>query len=98
MDSTRLLKLGQVVTSIAGRDSERAFIVVDIVDDIYVKLADGDLRRIDRPKLKKVKHLNASSSVIEDIADALEKGRKVTNERIKKALENFTYKGDGGPN
>lgn len=98
MDSTRLLKRGQVVTSIAGRDSERTFIIIDIVDDVFVKLADGDLRRIDKPKLKKVKHINASHVVIDDIGEALKTGRKVTNERIRKALENFTYTGDGGAN
>ena len=37
------VSLGQIVYSIAGRDRGRYFIVVDIIDDNYVLISDGDL-------------------------------------------------------
>ncbi len=96
MNSAESISIGQVVSSIAGRDRGRMFIIVDIVDEQFVKVVDGDLRKVEKPKLKKVKHLNVSHHIIEEIAETLQNRRKLTNERIKKALENFTYSSDGG--
>jgi len=48
---------GQLVISKAGRDHNRHFIVLQIVDEQFVLLVDGDLRKIENPKLKKTKHL-----------------------------------------
>ena len=50
------IELGSVVFSKAGRDAGRFYIVTEIVSDEFVKIADGELRRIDKPKLKKIKH------------------------------------------
>lgn len=48
---------GQFVLSIAGRDKNRIFMVVDTIDENYVLIADGMLRSINKPKKKKLKHL-----------------------------------------
>ena len=50
------MKLGQVVLSVAGRDAGKYFVVVELIDENHVKIADGDLRRIKTAKLKKIKH------------------------------------------
>ncbi|GFR35247.1 KOW domain-containing RNA-binding protein [Thermobrachium celere] len=47
--------LGQIVHSRAGRDKGRYFIVVGLIDENYVLIADGDLRKIESPKKKKNK-------------------------------------------
>lgn len=78
--------LGQVVYSKAGRDAGKKFIVVDVIDELYVLISDGDLRRIEKPKKKKIKHLKLSEEVIENISDKLIKKMKVTNSEIRKAL------------
>lgn len=52
MDSTSDIAIGQVVKSRAGRDKGRIFLVLDIVDNQYVKIVDGDLRKLDNPKQK----------------------------------------------
>ena len=48
---------GGIVLSRAGRDRNRAFLVVDVIDEAYVLIADGALRTLQRPKKKKRKHL-----------------------------------------
>lgn len=45
--------LGSVVLSTAGRDKGRFFIVVEIVDGNYVRIADGEYRPQENAKLKK---------------------------------------------
>ncbi len=79
--------LGQVVSSIAGRDAGKRFIVVKIVNESYVLISDGDLRRIEKPKKKKVKHLKFTGEIIDFLNEKLEKKAKITNTEIKRALE-----------
>ncbi len=79
------VKTGSEVRSIAGRDKGGLFIVMS-VDNGYAYLADGDLRRADRPKKKKLKHIQASGKISEFIQNKLESGQKVTNAELRKAL------------
>ncbi|MBE6686342.1 MAG: hypothetical protein E7591_03830 [Ruminococcaceae bacterium] len=48
---------GQLALSLAGRDKNRIFMIVQELDENYVFIADGQLRKIDNPKRKKLKHL-----------------------------------------
>lgn len=81
------IMLGQVVYSKAGRDEGRIFIVSGIIDDKYVFVSDGDLRRYENPKRKKIKHLNTTATtIIEPISQKLSSGIKITNAEIRKAL------------
>lgn len=83
------LTLGQVVYSKAGRDKGKKFIVVDILDEAFVKISDGDLRRIENAKRKKIKHLQDTGEVILSISDKLEKKVRVSNSEIRKALSDI---------
>ena len=47
--------LGSVVYSLMGRDKGRYFAVVEVIDESFVMIADGDLRRLANPKKKKIK-------------------------------------------
>lgn len=80
------ITLGQVVYSRVGRDAGRKFIIFDIIDETYVLLVDGDLRRIDKPKKKKLKHLEATEEVVAALSEKLRNKLKVTNSDIRKAL------------
>ncbi len=89
MSSCDEISLGQIVISKSGRDKLRPFIVVEIIDDNYVRLADGKIRRISKPKLKKLKHINVTKT-ISDVANMkLSSGKKLLDEEIRKILENF---------
>lgn len=79
------VKAGSEVRSIAGRDKGGLFIVMS-ADSEFAYLADGDLRRADRPKKKKLKHIQPSGKVSEFIQNKLETGQKVTNAELRKAL------------
>lgn len=48
---------GDFIISLAGRDSGRVFIVMDVINNDYVSLTDGMLRSIKKPKKKKRKHV-----------------------------------------
>ncbi len=80
--------LGQIVYSKSGRDAGRKFIIVNVINESYVLISDGDLRKIEKPKKKKVKHLKFSDEFIDSLKDKLEKRLKITNAEIRKALAN----------
>lgn len=81
--------IGEIVYSRAGRDGGRYYLVSEIVDDKFVKIVDGDVRRLDKAKLKKIKHLKATGEVIENIAEKFVKGTKVYDAEIFSALRRF---------
>ncbi|HQE05353.1 MAG: KOW domain-containing RNA-binding protein [Tepidanaerobacteraceae bacterium] len=80
------LMLGQLAKSIAGRDKGRYMVIIDIIDENYVYVVDGDLRRVENPKKKKIKHLQMLNKRADLIAEKLAKKRKINNEDIKEAL------------
>lgn len=79
--------LGKVVFSKTGRDKGRKFIVVDTIDENYVFVADGDLRKIEKPKKKKIKHLSISNKVIDSLRELILAGEKVSNSVIREFLQ-----------
>ncbi|HHW58206.1 MAG TPA: RNA-binding protein [Clostridia bacterium] len=83
------LQIGQIVRSKAGRDKGRIFVIIGKVDEQHVLIVDGDLRKIERPKKKKFKHLQKYNDVIFQIKEKIEKGDKLTNEEIRKFLEPY---------
>ncbi|TJX62308.1 hypothetical protein E8P77_17340 [Soehngenia saccharolytica] len=89
MDSTDDLSIGQVVKSRAGRDKGRIFVVLEIVDKEYVYVVDGDLRKLDNPKKKKVKHLVVYNTVLQEFKEKIENNIKINNSYVRKILEPF---------
>lgn len=73
-----MYKLGDLVISKKGRDCEKLFMVVGLVSEDYVHIANGTLRKLEKPKKKKVKHLRYfGKRVLED---------NLTNSRLKEIL------------
>lgn len=85
---------GQLVASCAGRDQGRYFVVIDVVNDSTVRVADGDTRRIEKSKAKNIKHLISYNKSVESIAEKLRSGQRITNEQIRLALKE-TINGEG---
>lgn len=83
------MEIGEVVFSKAGRDKGRFFIVTEIVDDTYVMIADGGVRKLGKPKKKKIRHLKATGEIIGNIAKKLKEGAKVFDKELGSALRAY---------
>ncbi len=81
-----------MVYSKAGRDAGRYYAVVELVDETRVRIADGDLRRIKRAKLKNIKHLGTDGTVLEKIAAKLKAGAQVFDAELYSALRLYDKK------
>ncbi|MCT4634337.1 MAG: KOW domain-containing RNA-binding protein [Firmicutes bacterium] len=87
MVTTKDFELGQYVFSKAGRDSGRPFIVIKVVDENFLMIVDGDLRKVDNPKLKKVKHLRMIDDVSLIVKDKIIKGEKISNALVRREID-----------
>ncbi len=81
------IKIGQVVRSVKGRDKDRVFIVVGVVDDQHVLISDGELRRIDKPKKKKLKHIAVFNTSSDEVKERIINQKKINNAFIRRELE-----------
>lgn len=79
--------LGKVVHSKSGRDKGKYFIVISIIDAEYVYISDGDLRKIEKPKKKKIKHLGFTNLMADEIREAILSDGRISNSKIRKFLQ-----------
>jgi large subunit ribosomal protein L14e len=80
------VEIGRVAVSTAGRDKGRYFMILDIIDEQYVYIVDGDLRPKERPKKKKLKHLKLCHDVLFSIAGKLKEDTRVFDAEIRSAI------------
>ena len=88
MESEKIT-LGQIVHSKAGRDKGNFFIVVGMSGDEYVLISDGDIRKIENPKKKKVKHLVFHDMMARDIKAKIKANIKINNGDIKNSIRSL---------
>ena len=91
MDPERLsdLIIADVVMSTAGRDQGKLFYVIDC-DEVFLKLANGKDRTLEKPKLKKRKHIQKVLRSETRVADKLRHGDKVLNSELRRDLAYFS--------
>lgn len=83
------LKIGQLVFSRAGRDMGRPFLVWEYVSETMVAVVDGDLRKVEAPKKKNIKHLKAMPVIAEELARKKLAGGRIFNHEVRKALKDL---------
>lgn len=76
---------GKVVLSTAGRDKDRYFVVLSVLNN-FCYISDGKIRKVDMPKKKKIKHLRVTEFFLENIANKLTEEQTVTNSMIRRAI------------
>lgn len=77
---------GDIVKSIAGRDSGRYFIIWEVLDSSFVTIVDGDLRKADNPKKKRVKHLKSTGINTGDHSGIGKRSLKEVDAEIRRLL------------
>ena len=79
---------GQVVYSKSGHDKGDTLMVL-FVEGAYVYLADGKRRKIEKPKRKKMIHVQPTGYVDTVLADNLAEGAYVLDADIAKAIKKY---------
>ena len=77
---------GRVVLSTQGRDAGRYFIVLQVIDEQFVLMADGQSRKLAHPKKKKVKHLRAKPILV-NVDGQAQPNKRLQDSDLRSALE-----------
>ena len=91
MDPERLsdIQIADVVISTAGRDKGKLFYVIG-TDPVYLTLANGKDRTLEKPKRKKRKHIQKVLRSETRVAEKLMRGDKVLNSELRRDLAYFS--------
>ncbi|PKM43146.1 MAG: RNA-binding protein [Firmicutes bacterium HGW-Firmicutes-8] len=84
--NTAEAQIGQLVRSAAGRDKGKTYLIYDVLDEAFVRVIDGEKKRLTNPKRKNVKHLELLPVKAEVIADKLGRGEAVTEVEVVEAV------------
>ena len=79
------IKISDVVVSTAGRDQGELFYVIG-EEPLYLLLANGKDRSLDKPKRKKRKHVQKVLRPETRVAEKLRSGDKVLNGELRRDL------------
>ena len=87
MDPERLsdIQIADVVKSTAGRDKGKYFYVID-VDAVYLSLVNGKDRTLEKPKRKKLRHIEKVLRSETRVAAKIQTGDKVLNSELRRDL------------
>ena len=85
------MEIGRVVFSRAGRDQGHYFVVVDVIDENYVAIANGCQRKVDNPKKKKIKHLAAQKEIFEEISKKVSEKKRIFDSEVRNKLDAIGY-------
>lgn len=78
---------GRLVCSIAGRDKGKYYLVINIVNDTIVQVADGYVRKLAAPKKKNIKHLKVYPHLDAEITKKFSASKRITDLDIRAALQ-----------
>lgn len=82
-------RLGQVVRILQGREQGQYAVVIKLLENRFVLLADGEKRKYDRPKKKNLHHIEVMDFISPEVQDSLLKTGRVTNGKLRFAIDKF---------
>lgn len=80
------IRVGQLVFSRAGRDRGRPFLIWQLPGGDRVYLVDGNVRRVSKPKVKNIRHVQAVNRIDTTIGERLRNGEIVTDAEVRWAI------------
>jgi large subunit ribosomal protein L14e len=81
--------IGQIVKILRGRDLNKYAVIIRIIDDKYVMIADGDKRKFDQPKKKNMMHLQFHNRISPEVVESIRESGRVTNGKLRFALNHY---------
>ncbi len=79
--------IGKVVRSKAGRDENHLYVIIGQLDNDYVLIVNGKTKTLEKPKKKKIKHLDFLNTIDDKFKTAIDLKDKCTDLEIKRFLK-----------
>ncbi len=71
----------------------KAFVVIGVINERFLSICDGELRKMENPKKKNICHVQMTSMKANEVLEYLRKGEKPPNHVIKKNIKQLIDKG-----
>jgi ribosomal protein L14E/L6E/L27E len=82
-------QIGQFVKVLRGKDEESFAVIIAILDERFVMIADGSKRRFDQPKKKNVLHLELQPAISQEVSSSLLETGRVTNAKLRYVIQKY---------
>jgi ribosomal protein L14E/L6E/L27E len=82
-------RVGQLVKILRGKDTDQFSVIVEIIDERFVRIADGNQRKYDRAKKKNIIHLELLDFISPEITRSMSEAGRVTNGKLRFAIAKF---------
>lgn len=82
-------QIGQFVRVTQGKEVGQIQVVIRILDDRFVQIADGDKRKYDRAKKKNINHLEWLDHISPEVKKSIEETGRVTNAKLRFVITKF---------
>lgn len=82
-------QVGQLVKSKSGRDKNRLFLIFDVLNETFVRVVDGDCRKIDNPKKKNLRHVQLFPIIAKEFQQRVSRGEYVDNAEVRRVIDNL---------
>jgi ribosomal protein L14E/L6E/L27E len=89
-ESDSVPNIGQLVRILKGRDADRLGVIIGILDERFVLVADGDKRKYDRAKRKNLNHLELLDFISPEVVKSILETGRVTNGKLRYAVAKFS--------
>ncbi|MCM3631478.1 hypothetical protein SAMN05216378_6026 [Paenibacillus catalpae] len=84
-------QIGQIVKVLRGKDENSYAVIIEIVDERFVLIVDGDKRRFDQPKKKNVLHLELQPAISSEVTSSLLETGRVTNAKLRYVIQKYAH-------
>lgn len=84
-------QIGQFVKVLRGKDEDSYAVIINIIDERFVLIVDGDKRRFDSPKRKNVLHLQLQPAISQEVTSSLQETGRVTNAKLRYVIQKFAH-------
>ncbi|WP_336790771.1 KOW domain-containing RNA-binding protein [Paenibacillus sp. MMO-177] len=84
-------QIGQIVKVLRGKDENSYAVIIEIVDERFVMIVDGDKRRFDQPKKKNVLHLELQPAISSEVTSSLLETGRVTNAKLRYVIQKYAH-------
>jgi large subunit ribosomal protein L14e len=88
-DSYSSPQIGQIVRILQGRDTDECSVIVKVLDERFVLIADGDKRKFDKAKKKNINHLELIQFISPEVKRSIIETGRVTNGKLRFAVSKF---------
>ncbi|MBB5174963.1 KOW domain-containing RNA-binding protein [Texcoconibacillus texcoconensis] len=85
-------QVGELVRISQGRDIGQFACVIEVVNDRFVLIADGDKRKVDRAKKKNVQHVERLYDISSEVKNSIVETGRVTNAKLRFAISSYIHK------